>query len=136
MEKKSLNKRSIIAVLLLVITLVMTFAFPAGAAENKVYWVSNEEQFISAVNSSRDSDIIKLTSNITLSNPIKVKKSVSIDLQGYKLYGSLQYESKEEIKYNYSNTTFDKFMNLLAIIFVAFMYGIGGVMIVCQVFAP
>ena len=126
MEKKSLNKRSIIAVLLLVITLVMTFAFPAGAAEGKVYWVSNEGQFISAVNSSRDSDIIKLTSNITLSNPIKVKKSVNIDLQGHKLYGSLQYESKDDTKYNYSNTTYNPIADLIGgivALFIGCVYG-------------
>lgn len=97
------NRRSLIAVLLLTITLVMTLAFPAGAAEGKIYWVSNESQFISAANSSQDSDIIKLTSDITLSRPVKVKKSVNIDLQGHKLNGSVQYESKEDIKYNYSD---------------------------------
>ena len=115
------KKRPLIAVLLLIITFVMTLAFPASAAEGKVYWVSNEEQFIAAANSSRDSDIIKLTSNITLSNPIKVRKSVTVDLQGHKLNGSLQRELKDNTRYNTnynSNTKYDPVAGLIAALII------------------
>ena len=121
------KKRSLIAVLLLTITLVMTLAFPAGAAEGKIYWVSNESQFISAANSSQDSDIIKLTSNITLSRPVKVKKSVNIDLQGHKLNGSVQYEYKEVIKYNYSDGGLS--LGKIIVIYFAVFLGLFGICI-------
>ncbi len=115
------KRRSLIAVLLLTITLVMTLAFPAGAAEGKIYWVSNESQFISAANSSQDSDIIKLTSDITLSRPVKVNKSVNIDLQGHKLNGSLQYEFQNNNNITNNNTSgdFDFFIWLsMSLIFI------------------
>ena len=126
------KRRSLIAVLLLTITLVMTLAFPAGAAEGKVYWVSNEEQFISAANSSQDSDIIKLTNNITLSRPVKIKKSVNVDLQGHKLHGSPEYESKNNTKNN-SNTEDNPFTGLTSVILGLIMFCVCDIILLCQV---
>ena len=84
--------------------LMTSLVFTANAAESKAFAaegnelrVSTGDQFIAAVNTSQDSDIIKLSNDITLCRSVTIKKSMTIDLQGHNL--SIQGDGSLECGY-------------------------------------
>ena len=84
MMKKQLV--SILFALCMVLCLVPLAAFAEGEAENvRVVTVTDQATLFDAMAATSSADIVKLTSDITISDTLTVKREVTLDLNGFVL---------------------------------------------------